>query len=417
MDFVNNGATNLGNLNLSGGGVFYIGGTTDLGASGTLTLGDAIMNGDPTDNTVGRLGIYGSTSPVSVAKAISVSSAGGGIEYYRAGANVTYGITSSISLGGNLDVTIDNTTNGTNKLVLSGPITGTGSLGAHVFSNGAARFGTVELVSNANTYSGTTTIGGGGGIYGGVTAETDRITLNVNGTHTGGGDYNVNTTGTLGGTGSITSIVYVNAGGTINPGPGNTASATAGVGTLTVGSAVFNTDFTTPGRLLIEYDGAADTVDKLVVTGALNITDALLDFNNLGTGVLNGSPKVFASYGSLTGLAFANVVDLPTDYTIDYDYLGTKQIALVGGPTVVTGDYNSDGKVNAADYVVWRKNPGAFPPDAYDVWRANFGGDPQGAGAGLNGGAVPEPTACGLLVFAALVGLCGRRARAPRVTS
>jgi hypothetical protein len=37
----------------------------------------------------------------------------------------------------------------------------------------------------------------------------------------------------------------------------------------------------------------------------------------------------------------------------------------------VPGDYNFDGTVNAADYVVWRNGIGT--QDAYDVWRANFG--------------------------------------------
>ena len=36
-----------------------------------------------------------------------------------------------------------------------------------------------------------------------------------------------------------------------------------------------------------------------------------------------------------------------------------------------TGDYNDDGAVNAADYVVWRKTDGT--PEGYNTWRANFG--------------------------------------------
>jgi hypothetical protein len=413
MDFVNNGAMNIGDLNLSGGGAFYIGGTTDLGASGTITLGDAVLNGDPTDNTIGRLGVYGNSaasgSLVSVTKPIVVTTTGGGIELYR---QITgpYTIGSTIAMNGNLNIDLYNSTSGTNNhLILSGAISGTGNLDVHLVANAtASRVGTVELSSNSNTYSGTTTIGGGGGI-GGATAANDRITLLVNGTHTGGGDYTVHGAATLGGTGSTTSNVIVNTGGTVNPG--------ASVGTLTVGTATFLSDFVTPGRLLIEYDGDSDTIDKLVVTGALNITDALLDFDNLGVGVLNGSPKIFASYGSLTGTQFASVVDLPADYTIDYNYLNGKQIALVGGP-ILPGDYNLDGKVNAADYVLWRKNPDAHggTPDGYNTWRANFGNPPgAGSGAGLDGGAVPEPGTFGLALVAAL-GLAGRRRRGARLS-
>jgi hypothetical protein len=59
------------------------------------------------------------------------------------------------------------------------------------------------------------------------------------------------------------------------------------------------------------------------------------------------------------------------------------------------GDYNDDGQVDAADYVVWRKNPGAFggDPGGYNTWRANFG---AAAGGGSSSGAAtaaPEPSA------------------------
>jgi hypothetical protein len=53
------------------------------------------------------------------------------------------------------------------------------------------------------------------------------------------------------------------------------------------------------------------------------------------------------------------------------------------------GDHNGDGKVDAADYVAWRKTPGAFggDPGGYNTWRENFG---EGGAGG--GNAVPEPT-------------------------
>jgi len=38
---------------------------------------------------------------------------------------------------------------------------------------------------------------------------------------------------------------------------------------------------------------------------------------------------------------------------------------------VTDGDFNSDGQVDAADYVVWRKNGGSV--NEYDAWRATFG--------------------------------------------
>jgi hypothetical protein len=73
------------------------------------------------------------------------------------------------------------------------------------------------------------------------------------------------------------------------------------------------------------------------------------------------------------------------------------------------GDYNGDGSVDAADYVVWRKDPTAFGGDAgYSTWRMNFDA-PDGAGSGIGGRAVPEPTALLLAVIAMATCALGRR--------
>lgn len=56
------------------------------------------------------------------------------------------------------------------------------------------------------------------------------------------------------------------------------------------------------------------------------------------------------------------------------------------------GDFNSDGVVNAADYVVWRKtNNGDLT--AYNQWHANFGR--TAAGSGGQSSNVPEPATIG----------------------
>jgi hypothetical protein len=65
------------------------------------------------------------------------------------------------------------------------------------------------------------------------------------------------------------------------------------------------------------------------------------------------------------------------------------KVELIDGPATLPGDYNGDNKVDAADYVTWRKNPGNFGNDlGYTTWRANFG-MPPGIGSGST--AVPEP--------------------------
>ena len=67
----------------------------------------------------------------------------------------------------------------------------------------------------------------------------------------------------------------------------------------------------------------------------------------------------------------------------------------------IVGDYNNDGKVDAADYVVWRKDPASFggDPTGYNTWRANFGTMAR-AGAGQSAGAVPEPGTIAMIVGA-----------------
>jgi hypothetical protein len=75
------------------------------------------------------------------------------------------------------------------------------------------------------------------------------------------------------------------------------------------------------------------------------------------------------------------------------------------------GDYNDDGTVNAADYVLWRTNPESLTNDStpesvsiddYQYWRDHFGDTLAGQGAGSVQGTVPEPGTWLLL----LVGAC-----------
>lgn len=76
------------------------------------------------------------------------------------------------------------------------------------------------------------------------------------------------------------------------------------------------------------------------------------------------------------------------------------ELRIVGNTVALPGDYNGDGKVNAADYVVWRNDPASHGgnPAGYNAWRANFG---AGSAAGIGSGAtVPEPAAVVIILAA-----------------
>jgi hypothetical protein len=109
--------------------------------------------------------------------------------------------------------------------------------------------------------------------------------------------------------------------------------------------------------------------------------------------------------GDMTVVLGYNVALNGTDRQAIEDYLLTNLVPS----TSVTGDYNADGKVDAADYVIWRKTPENFNNDqGYIDWRANFG---AGAGSGASA-AVPEPSCmCFGLVLGVVAALCSASRR------
>ena len=155
--------------------------------------------------------------------------------------------------------------------------------------------------------------------------------------------------------------------------------------------------YASPGTLdLVPMNGAYFSID-----GGATVINT---FNGPGGGDLGdwaGATVDAYNAGPTLGAKMpVSVGDVMLMDVIGYDAVGP----------LVTGDYNEDGAFDAADYVVWRKNPGGFPVNAYDTWRANFG---QTTGSGARVGrnvAVPEPATVVMLMFAT-VGWCFRRRR------
>jgi hypothetical protein len=76
---------------------------------------------------------------------------------------------------------------------------------------------------------------------------------------------------------------------------------------------------------------------------------------------------------------------------------------FVGAP--LQGDFDLNGTVNAADYVVWRKGVGnMYTQYHYNAWRANYGASAataMGGAVSLEASAVPEPSSLVLILCAA----------------
>jgi probable HAF family extracellular repeat protein len=82
--------------------------------------------------------------------------------------------------------------------------------------------------------------------------------------------------------------------------------------------------------------------------------------------------------------------------------------------SLISGDFNRDGTVDAADYVVWRKNDGSQL--GFDKWRANFGTTlGNGVGSSVSHNAVPEGSSLILLTLAACPLLHRRDRSRPRL--
>ena len=210
--------------------------------------------------------------------------------------------------------------------------------------------------------------------------------------------------GHVGGNGRVNASLQNQAGGTVSPG--------TSAGTLTVDG---NYTQDAGATLAIELGGStAGTFDALNVGGIASLNGTLNVSLADGFVPSVGDSFQILSAGSRVG-TFSNT---PGDvlnaglgkFLVTYSANAVTLSSFM--PNQVPGDYNSNGVVDAADYVIWRNhlatitpliNEGASPNIVdqadYDFWKANFG-KTAGSGATTTGiAAVPEPATFMLLVM------------------
>jgi hypothetical protein len=165
-----------------------------------------------------------------------------------------------------------------------------------------------------------------------------------------------------------------------------TAPTTLGGVTYPNGLIFVNEDSATANgeTWMMTHTGSALTniADTAPSDGATTETSGILDISTL-VGYKPGSILVTTNQGNASSLTA----------------LINTSAALLAAPL---GDFNGNGVVDGADYVVWRNGLGpTYTKAQYDLWRSQFGHSPSNAAAATLGDfpAIPEPTSLSILAW------------------
>lgn len=340
------GALTLTGANTYSGGTVVNGGVITLSGNGSLGTGSILLGAGTTLNINKNLVLAGSVSGAgaivntgSLTNNVDFSGFTGSLTHNSAFVSTAFNNANSTSqnasyhiaspqgsiqgfiAGGSGDYTLKlGALSGVANSLFRGGLTATGTttlevgnLGTNTEFAGSITNGTSKILALTKVGAGTLTLSGAS-TYTGATLVNSG-TLRVNGSLAADSAVTVASGAVLAGSGTVAGTVT--SSGTISPG--------VGAGTLTIGSANVG------GTLAIDVDGA--TGDKLLSTGALNLTGVSLTVNLLAGGFSEAS-YVIAEGTSITG-TFASV---PSGYSVSIVSGGTGQQAVL---TSTTGGYSS----------------------------------------------------------------------------
>jgi hypothetical protein len=149
------------------------------------------------------------------------------------------------------------------------------------------------------------------------------------------------------------------------------------------------------GTLEIELAGTnLNDFDRLTLSGQAMLAGTLDVSLTNGFMPSGGQQFTILTASSIVNNGFVLAGSAASSFTL---LVNSTSVILQAISVGLPGDYNNDGTVDAADYVVWQKTDGT--PQAYDTWRAHFG-ETSGSGSIMNG-EVPEPTTLVLLMWMA----------------
>jgi autotransporter-associated beta strand protein len=183
-------------------------------------------------------------------------------------------------------------------------------------------------------------------------------------------------------------------------GPGDLIKGGSGKLSLTAANTYTGDTRINNATLSITNPYLADVADVYMTTGG--IFDLSFSGNDtIRSLYFDGVAQPVGTYGA-TGSSATNIND--TFFT-GTGVLNVTSLPIMGVP----GDFNDNGVVDSADYVLWRKggplqnevsDTGVNNDQDYVDWRARFG-NTSGSGSSLgNSAAVPEPGTAALIVFA-----------------